>query len=500
MLVCFVQFGAVTWLKIGFKAGTLRKATINPNLPPCLLLSAPMQRGVEPREVHKPGANTSRRRVESNEKSRSTNNEFDECDLDDEDFVHAAENLAVESIDDFSDGNDMEFSHTAAASAKGNEWNPKQLPNGNWACNHVCKNKQMCKHLCCRDGLDRPPRKPARKGAMLQSSISKNQNTHLKCKGNKKDGKFEKKQTKPCPQPANDTEISGVNTADKIEELDLTQDQVQEADTFFKALEASNLNNPHNHINRESTVLEYRTSDRRSTYDCYSGQKGDPSLTQGYATQSKSADCDNTWTYGTHSSNTFGDRDALNINAEDNNIQCNEELVRPQLNTRPDGYSDAAWASNLLDKAHELCENFEAPEARSDNSDNCMGADTPFDNELTLQACNDEVATTSYQQNREPSPVEQPLFVTGHTSSTREVHEECASEHLASESVSPPMHFARSTALLSNIDNCQHDRATDAKDHEGEEYSRSSNMAVLEGFEDIDPWLLAEYGGLIEIV
>lgn len=33
----------------------------------------------------------------------------------------------------------------------------KMLPNGKYSCNHPCKDKNKCKHLCCREGLDHPP-------------------------------------------------------------------------------------------------------------------------------------------------------------------------------------------------------------------------------------------------------------------------------------------------------------------------------------------------------
>jgi len=38
---------------------------------------------------------------------------------------------------------------------------PVQLDNGKWACNHPCKDKTGCKHLCCKTGLDKPPKKKA---------------------------------------------------------------------------------------------------------------------------------------------------------------------------------------------------------------------------------------------------------------------------------------------------------------------------------------------------
>lgn len=55
-------------------------------------------------------------------------------------------------------------------------WNPKQLENGKWACNHKCKDKtayvvlprcicvadtgDSCKHLCCHEGVNKPPKPP----------------------------------------------------------------------------------------------------------------------------------------------------------------------------------------------------------------------------------------------------------------------------------------------------------------------------------------------------
>lgn len=35
---------------------------------------------------------------------------------------------------------------------------PKQLRNGKWECAHHCKDKQSCKHICCRNGMDKKPK------------------------------------------------------------------------------------------------------------------------------------------------------------------------------------------------------------------------------------------------------------------------------------------------------------------------------------------------------
>ncbi|ETW86191.1 hypothetical protein HETIRDRAFT_235038, partial [Heterobasidion irregulare TC 32-1] len=34
---------------------------------------------------------------------------------------------------------------------------PNKLSNGKYMCNHSCKDKTSCRHMCCREGLDKPP-------------------------------------------------------------------------------------------------------------------------------------------------------------------------------------------------------------------------------------------------------------------------------------------------------------------------------------------------------
>ncbi|KAH9945850.1 P-loop containing nucleoside triphosphate hydrolase protein [Epithele typhae] len=43
----------------------------------------------------------------------------------------------------------------------------KQLPNGNFECNHTCKDKMKCKHRCCQEGLEKPPPITKRRIEML---------------------------------------------------------------------------------------------------------------------------------------------------------------------------------------------------------------------------------------------------------------------------------------------------------------------------------------------
>ncbi|KAJ8700486.1 ATP-dependent DNA helicase MER3 [Pleurotus ostreatus] len=40
---------------------------------------------------------------------------------------------------------------------------PKKMPNGKYQCNHTCKDKSKCRHLCCREGMEEPPNLKKRK-------------------------------------------------------------------------------------------------------------------------------------------------------------------------------------------------------------------------------------------------------------------------------------------------------------------------------------------------
>ncbi|KAF7955567.1 hypothetical protein EAE96_004493 [Botrytis aclada] len=62
------------------------------------------------------------------------------------------------------------------------ELEPVKMENGKWACNHHCrdgnplKNGQLCKHRCCREGLDKP-RKVTRKKSF--TGITENQGSRI---------------------------------------------------------------------------------------------------------------------------------------------------------------------------------------------------------------------------------------------------------------------------------------------------------------------------------
>ncbi|KAL6452393.1 HFM1 ATP-dependent DNA helicase MER3 [Candida maltosa Xu316] len=50
----------------------------------------------------------------------------------------------------------------------------KILPNGNYACNHFCKDKQNCRHLCCREGLPVKKKRSETNSQKLSNKVAKN--------------------------------------------------------------------------------------------------------------------------------------------------------------------------------------------------------------------------------------------------------------------------------------------------------------------------------------
>lgn len=114
------------------------------------------------------------------------------------------------SIDNFDDGgNPTANKAKKRKQTKANEGSfhvgqePRKLDNGKWACSHNCKDKKSCKHLCCKDGLDKKPRPKQNKPPVEKSGGSKQ--TQLNLSVNK---------APKAPVPSSSTQT---------EQLDLTQ-------------------------------------------------------------------------------------------------------------------------------------------------------------------------------------------------------------------------------------------------------------------------------------
>src|SRR5690242_3134692 len=205
----------------------MRGATVTPRVTPTLFPPQVIQAG-EAVPTHK--SNISRRRTENapfQRKKSTASDEYGDADIDDETLVKAVGGgLGFEHIDDFARSTDVinRDNATNSTSIKGRghskypdaatedtgDSEPAQLPNGRWPCNHKCKDKEACRHYCCKHGMDRPPKK-----ATIKHGPSKGHQKQSPYKGSGNDKTQIKLQLTSSKR----------KTAAEIEELDLTQQE-----------------------------------------------------------------------------------------------------------------------------------------------------------------------------------------------------------------------------------------------------------------------------------
>ncbi|EUC36769.1 hypothetical protein COCCADRAFT_2243 [Bipolaris zeicola 26-R-13] len=162
-------------------AGSMRSVTLRPQIPSSMhpILKSSGLDSSAPNQ-----SNMSKRRTENAKeswKASNTGDDFGDDGLDDDTLVQAAcGDLTFDNIDAYPDplAEKVERNHSNASSSnkqdvgkilslkalpeavvKGTAQDPVQLANGRWACNHPCKDREACKHLCCKNGMDKPPKK-----------------------------------------------------------------------------------------------------------------------------------------------------------------------------------------------------------------------------------------------------------------------------------------------------------------------------------------------------
>jgi ATP-dependent DNA helicase HFM1/MER3 len=157
----------------------MRSATVKPQIAPSTF---PAIKAPEPDTPHQ--SNMSKRRTDTAKAARkpsTTSDDFGDDDLDDDTLARAAcGDLDFDHIENYANPiNDMTRKNTSKnkatkdksaaknkktmrpvdATADDDGQEPVQLANGKWACNHPCKDRNACKHLCCKEGMDKPPKK-----------------------------------------------------------------------------------------------------------------------------------------------------------------------------------------------------------------------------------------------------------------------------------------------------------------------------------------------------
>ncbi|KAI2816879.1 hypothetical protein CBS115989_6503 [Aspergillus niger] len=148
-------------------AGTMRSAQLRHDIPASLF---PSQRESPSDSVSaRPKSNISRRRSNDTSQTKFIARNIDLWDSDDLFFGDFLDNDQAEKwsfVDKLPEPpvdkvqylrntseDPIESNHQTVEAAEA-----VRLDNGRWACNHRCKDKTRCKHFCCRDGLEKPPK------------------------------------------------------------------------------------------------------------------------------------------------------------------------------------------------------------------------------------------------------------------------------------------------------------------------------------------------------
>ncbi|KAF3896201.1 ATP-dependent DNA helicase [Trichophyton interdigitale] len=173
-------------------AGTMRQAEIQPTLPKFLFSSCKgtPEHNLGTRNCLPPKTSMTSNAASPPPPHQADLDEFSDDPLNYSDFI-------LEDFDDIQSRNKGPVTATAVPAAlpisskvkktisRGNSSvtsEPVQLENGKWACNHRCKDKTACKHLCCREGTDQPPKQS--KKQVTEASNKKPQSGNCEAKSN----------------------------------------------------------------------------------------------------------------------------------------------------------------------------------------------------------------------------------------------------------------------------------------------------------------------------
>ncbi|KAJ4371264.1 ATP-dependent DNA helicase MER3 [Neocucurbitaria cava] len=227
---------------------------------------------------HQP--NMSKRRSETVKVSRKqsvTSDDFGNDDIDDDELMKASfADLQFDHIENYANPTDaitrkntvknksnkpksQAKSTSCVVQDKGQE--PVQLANGKWACNHPCKDRIACKHLCCKDGMEKPSKKkPSTKRPLLGDNTPQ----HTEKEVNKKGQGTQTKLHLAIPK----RKSSAV-----VEELDLTQPEKKTKaaiSTINRPKDVRNLHQLHKFIQGEDPPSPLHSVMHTKPAYCYS--------------------------------------------------------------------------------------------------------------------------------------------------------------------------------------------------------------------------------------
>jgi ATP-dependent DNA helicase HFM1/MER3 len=472
----------------------------------------------------------SRRRTESASGSHksSKNDDFDDDKIDDDDLVQASfGDLAFDHIENFANPTDAltqkntakNASKKTAAKAKErsksldeDEYEPQQLPNGKWACNHKCKDKSACKHMCCRDGVDKPPKKPAKRSAPAEEAGSKATSKKDQTNGRKTQTKLQLTASKRR------------SSAD-IEMLDLTQQEKKRKTEYAKSgpKDFRNLHQLHRTIQKKDPPSSISSVMHKKPPYCYAaGGEHNLSFLDNDARIEELGS----------SSSDYGDlhiEEMYSYPEEPTRIRGEDETGHRQQKANS-GLRDAP-VDDSLPRSHK-----DHTDAFDDDDDSLLReamiglADSQdmqvaprdadlraFESTMNLDDEDEEFGdgdTTFILQTPPPSkpaqknkvlkhkePEECSPFFPKNVSQTESVHDGLDVLQPIKQTRAANRPAMTSMKHADRTESTAHEKSLKHISHDQEDIEpRAEEKSVPDGFKDLEPWLFAEFGDIIELV
>jgi hypothetical protein len=137
----------------------MRTASIYPTIPS---IAWPTNPTLVPKRQDKPQSVRANvvRPTPQNSRQTLEGDDYGYDDIDDTELLQAAERaegpfLAIDELL----GNEMASQRPLGTQLWEPDRSPERLPNGKYSCHHHCKDKSRCKHLCCREGINKQRKK-----------------------------------------------------------------------------------------------------------------------------------------------------------------------------------------------------------------------------------------------------------------------------------------------------------------------------------------------------
>ncbi|KAH7384519.1 nucleotide-sugar transporter-domain-containing protein [Pyrenochaeta sp. MPI-SDFR-AT-0127] len=507
-------------------AGTMQSATVKPQISPSLFSARK-----SPEQDNTNQSNMSKRRIESIQsrgRLSSASDDFGDDGIADDELMKVPfDDVEFDDIENYVDPTasmSQKFSSKNTSNAKRRKTRdksntdlsdvavdenpePGQLANGKWACNHLCKDRKACKHFCCKNGMDKPPKKKALKkrastgGYQIQptpvtiSQKRKGTQTRLKLTASKH------------------------MTPTTIEELDLTQQEKKRKTEYAKTgpKDYRGLHQLHKTIQGEEVPLSLHSVMHKKPDYCYS-QGGGHNLSFMADDVIRRPQLSNH--YGAIS---FTHQDLLNLSNSPKSYGFMQHSAAALISQESDVFDDDE--SLLRDALVGLEDSQNLRIVVKDNEDVLMGqGDSYFDGKSSSQEktflanidCkNNETIhenviadTTKHLTTELPLSLDRSPFFTGTNS-----HETARNDNQPRESITTavimnpgkfhpqlPEPILKSSNNATDKDTVIAPNALDTFDAKTVNKVVIETKPVSEAFKDLEPWLFQEFGDIVELI